>query len=95
MSRADLFPVARWHMAEWHRKAELMGRYLTDEQVRDLQSHCDGCLKHYCILSNLALEAKELLFPIRPKLHATQQVLVLILILTLVLICQKIPRALI
>lgn len=60
-------------MAEWHRKAELMQRYLSDEDVRVLQSHCDEALKHYVILSNWAVAAKELLFPIRPKLHATQQ----------------------
>ena len=55
-------------MAEWHRKAELMQRYLSDEDVRVLQSHCDEALKHYVILSNWAVAAKELLFPNQAKI---------------------------
>lgn len=64
-------PVTRWHIAEWHRKSELMGRYLTDAQCQELQGHCDGCMTHYIALSNLAMANNELLFPFRPKLHAT------------------------
>ena len=59
----------RWHLAEWHRKSELMPRYLTLDQSMELQRHCDGCLYYYVVLANRALEADELLFPIRPKLH--------------------------
>ena len=59
----------RFHLAEWHRKTELLGRYLSPEDAMDLQRECDGCLTHYLVLSHMAVNAGELLFPIRPKLH--------------------------
>ena len=62
----------RWHLAEWHRKTELLGRYLTPDEAMGLQKHLDGCLTSYLVLSNMAVEAQELLFPCRPKLHVTQ-----------------------
>ena len=64
----------RWHSAEWHRKQELMPHLLSEEQARVLQSHCDECLRYYLKLASMAVESGELLFPIRPKLHATQLV---------------------
>lgn len=76
---AECWFFPRWHLAEWHRNAELMGRYLSDEEKMKLQYHCDGCMSNYLIMSSLALETRELLFPIRPKLHETQQGLVHIL----------------
>ncbi|CAK9080704.1 Uncharacterized protein SCF082_LOCUS38451 [Durusdinium trenchii] len=59
--------------AEWHRKTELLPRYLTETQAKDLLDTADECLLAYAILSNMAVEAGVLLFPSRPKLHAWQE----------------------
>ena len=67
----DCAPL-RYYAAEWHRKSELCPRYLTEDQAKDLLTVCDSCLTSYAILSNMAVECGELLFPIRPKLHVTE-----------------------
>lgn len=59
----------RFYAAEWHRKAELLPRYLTEEEAQDLLDTSEKCLVSYAILSNMAVQAGELLFPSRPKLH--------------------------
>ncbi|CAK9046082.1 unnamed protein product [Durusdinium trenchii] len=69
-----LLASCTFHLAEWHRKTELLGRYLSPEDAMDLQRECDGCLTHYLVLSHMAVNAGELLFPIRPKLHAFQEI---------------------
>lgn len=48
-----------------------MPRYLTEAQAQDLLETCDECLSYYAILSNMAVQSDELLFPIRPKLHVS------------------------
>ncbi|CAL1145496.1 unnamed protein product [Cladocopium goreaui] len=68
-----LLASCTWHLAEWHRNTELLGRYLTPENALQLQRHCDGCLVYYLSLADKAVRANELLFPIRPKLHAYQE----------------------
>ena len=67
-----MLQILRFYAAEWHRKTELLPRYLTESQAQDLQRISDECLLAYAILSNMAVEAGVLLFPIRPKLHVSQ-----------------------
>lgn len=63
----------RWHIAEWHRNVEMMPRYLSNDQAMFLQDLCDGCVSFYLKLASMAIESGELLFPVRPKIHVTQQ----------------------
>ncbi|CAK8985361.1 unnamed protein product [Durusdinium trenchii] len=69
-----LLASCTFHLAEWHRKTELLGRFLVPDEAMDLQRECDGCLTYYLVLSHMAVAAGVLLFPIRPKLHAFQEI---------------------
>ena len=61
----------RFFVAEWHRKIESYGYYLEQAQADELLQLCDSCLVSYAILSKMAIEDGQLLFPIRPKLHVS------------------------
>ncbi|CAL1166454.1 unnamed protein product [Cladocopium goreaui] len=62
-----------YYASEWHRKSELYPRYLSEHQAQDLLYTCDECLTAYAILSNMAVGLDQLFFPVRPKLHAWQE----------------------
>ena len=61
----------RWYLAEWHRKSEILPRYLSQDESQDMMDICDQCCYFYAVLSRKAIQEQALLFPSRPKLHVS------------------------
>lgn len=64
----------RWCLAEWHRRTELLPRYLSEAESGEMVGVCDRFAFFYATLSRKAVAGEELLFPLRPKLHAMQEI---------------------
>eukprot|EP00435_Cladocopium_sp_Y103_P008668 s3511_g2.t1 len=70
----SLMASCLFHLAEWHRKSELLPRYLSESESKDMLDTCDQCCFYYGVLSKKAIHHDELLFPSRPKMHAWQEI---------------------
>ncbi|CAK9040828.1 Uncharacterized protein SCF082_LOCUS23680 [Durusdinium trenchii] len=70
----SLMASCLWCLAEWHRRTELLPRYLSEAESGEMVGVCDRFAFFYATLSRKAVAGEELLFPLRPKLHAMQEI---------------------